>query len=285
MTSSKHRVFDFREIAALDDTAVILRNWVSKASSFFSDFWNDAAGYGAQVSLGAISTESYATLLEGVPKENVCCLAEIGNYAWSMWFVSAEDLRLIASELLCLPEVSELGDGDLSPVELYLAKLFVDRLADSLSDGWLGEEQVRVNATDLEKDPRKTRIFRAKDLVSRTSVQVDLKARTVVIHWLLPKQKTCDLLETSVDRRKSEEPVCPSPDLIEQLPIEIACQLGKATMPMTKLSALHVGQLILLDQRIDQPVTAFINESPVYACWPGRIGKQQALEIASCLND
>ncbi len=67
----------------------MLRNWVSKASSFFSDFWSEATDYGAQVSLGSIGTETYASLLETVPKDNFCCLTEIENHAWSMWLSAA----------------------------------------------------------------------------------------------------------------------------------------------------------------------------------------------------
>ncbi len=90
--------------------------------------------------------------------------------------VSGGELRLIAAELLCLSDANQLGEGELAPVELSLAKLFVDQLASSLTAGWMGEEKCCVRASDLEKDPRKTRIFRAKDLVTRTSVEVELKA-------------------------------------------------------------------------------------------------------------
>lgn len=285
MTSPTHRVFDFREIAALDDTAVLLRNWVSKASSFFSEFWGVASGYGAQFSLGPISTETYASLLDSVPKDDFCCLSEFQGHASTMWFASSGDLRQIAAELLGLSDAQELGNGDLSPVELALAQLLINRLASSLTDGWMGEEEVVVTANGLEKDPRKTRIFRAKDLVTKTSIEIELKAGVVTLHWLMPKQKTCDLLETTIDRRRGGEPVRPSSEMVGTLPIEVVTVLGKTTIPMMELSKMTVGQLIMLDQRIDQPVTAYVNDSPFYGCWPGRIGKKQALEITSCLND
>jgi flagellar motor switch protein FliM len=72
--------------------------------------------------------------------------------------------------------------------------------------------------------------------------------------------------------------------MVEQLPMEIVSVLGKTTVPMMDLSRMEVGQLIVLDQRIDQPVTAYVNDSPFYTCWPGKIGKKQALEITACLD-
>jgi flagellar motor switch protein FliM len=40
----------------------------------------------------------------------------------------------------------------------------------------------------------------------------------------------------------------------------------------------------MLDQRIDQPITAYVDERPFYECWAGRLGGQQALQVVSCLH-
>jgi flagellar motor switch protein FliM len=285
MTSPEYRVFDFREIAALDDAAVLFRNWLAKSSSFFSSFWGDASGYGAQLSLGPINTDTYGSVLESVPPEDYCCLAELTGHASSLWYASRNDLRLIVCELLCLADAEQLVGEELSPVEQALIQLFLDRLASSLGDGWMGLNELVIQAGSLDRDPRKTRIFRSKDLVTKTSLQVELKIGKVELHWLLPKQQISELLETTVDNRSDRQPVSPSTQMVGHLPIEVVSILGKATVPMTKLSQLEVGQLVMLDQRIDQPVTAYINDSPFFECWPGRLGGKQALEIAGCVNN
>ncbi len=285
MTSPEYRVFDFREIAALDDAAVLFRNWLAKSSSFFSAFWGQASGYGAQLSLGPISTDSYGALLESVPQDDYCCLSEFTGHASSMWYASRQDLRLIICELLCLADAEQLTGEELSPIEQSLIQLFLDQLASSLGDGWMGPDELVITAGSLDKDPRKTRIFRSKDLVTKTSVQIELKIGKVELHWMLPKQRISELLETTIDNRSDRKPVSPSTQMVGQLPIQVVSILGKATVPMTRLSQLEVGQLVMLDQRIDQPVTAYINDAPFFECWPGRLGGKQALEITGCVNN
>lgn len=290
MSSQEYRVFDFREIAALDDAAVSFRNWISKASSFFSDFWADVSDYGAQLSLGQITTESYTQLIQSVSKENLCCIVEIEGHFSSICYTSYADLRLITSEMLCLPvdkEASESRplDVELSTIELSLAQLFIDHLVIALGEGWMGAENLVLKTNELSKDPGKVRIFRARDLVTKTSIQVAMRNGSASLNWLLPNQMTNDLLETTIDRRAAvAKPRSPTPQLVGQVPVELVSVLGKAHIPMSQLSNLQVGQLILLDQRIDHPVIAYVNEDAVFECWPGRLGRQQALEVTHCLK-
>ena len=276
--------FDFHDIAALDDTAVALRRWVSKSSSFFADFWSEVSDFDAQLSLGSIRTESYGTLIESTPRTSIACLADFDGITSSVWYMSTEDLRLMFSEMLGQSETYEAITPELSPIEYSLATLFVEELARSLTDGWMGTSEILIRAQALGKDPRKTRVFRAKDLVWKTSIEVKLNSATPVVHWLMTKQQTSDLLETAIDQRKSEDPKYISDAMVQQLPINLVSLLGQATVPIDRLANLTVGETILLDQRIDRPVKTFVNDELYYKCWPGQVASQQAIEIAECLQ-
>lgn len=288
MTDNAPRLFDFREIAALDDAAIAFRNWVSKSSSFFSDFWGDVSDYAAQLTLGDIRTSSFRKAIESLSREVNYCVVDFTDYAPSMWYATNRDMRCIAWAMLGLDDDQEIPDDALSPIERSLSQMFVEQVAASLNDGWMGTDEISLQCATLNLDPRKARCFREKDLVTCTSVQIGLKSGSVGINWLLSKQKTCDLLESAIDRRDDPQAHAiaqnPSPELVSRLPIDVVSVLGKATLPMSQLSQLQVGQLIELDQRIDQPVTAFVNESPFYEGWPGKRGKNQAIEITRCLH-
>ncbi|QDT10258.1 FliM/FliN family flagellar motor switch protein [Planctomycetes bacterium K23_9] len=288
MSDSDPRPFDFREIAALDDAAVAFRNWVSKSSSFFSDFWSETSDYAAQLTLGDISTNSYSKAIESLSREVNYSIVDFVDYTPSMWHASNKDLRTIALAMLGLDDGPDVGDDALSPVEISLSQLFIEQLAIALVDGWMGDTAFELKPSALKLDPRKARFVRDKDLVTCTSVKIGLKSGAVGINWLLSKQKTSDLLESAVDNRGDDaspsEPQSASPQLVGRLPIDVVSVLGQATLPMSQLSDLQVGQLIELDQRIDQPVTAFVNETLFYEGWPGRRGKNQAIEITRCLH-
>ena len=293
MTDAAPRPFDFREIATLDDSAIAFRNWVATSSSFFSDFWSDVSDYAAQLSLGEIQTSSYASAIDDLDRETNYCIADFVDYAPSMWYASSQDLRRIAGAMLGFndepnDDAPQTDKAPLTPIESSLAQLFVEQLSVALTDGWIGETKITLSPSAWELDPRKARFFREKDLVTCTSVQVGLKTGAIGIGWLLSKQSTSELLENAIDRRGDAEaggdPRRPSAKLVGQLPIDIVSVLGQATLPMSKLSDLQVGELIELDQRIDQPVVATVNEAAFYEGWPGRRGKNQAIEITRCLH-
>ena len=103
------RPFDFREIAALDDTAVAIRNWLSKSTSFFSDEWVEATGYTAKLALGKISTQSYEQTLEGIPREDLCCVAKLHDQIPSLLCASKEQLQILVADLLLTGLIFAVG--------------------------------------------------------------------------------------------------------------------------------------------------------------------------------
>ena len=278
------RPFDFRDIAALDDAAVALRNWLSKSTSFFSDYWVEATGFSAKLGLGAVTTESYEKLLAEIPRHDLCCVAEIKDRLSSIWYASGDQLRTVLADLLCLPETEDKDENELSAIEVDLANYCMECIGQSLSQGWMGTGDLEIEVTQFEKDARKLRLFRGKDLVTKICVEVECKAGTATLNWLLPKQKIPSLLDDTVDNRDDGTPATPPKELIGQLPLEVVTLLGSASIPMSNLADLKPGQLIVLDQRIDTPMISHVDGEPSFECWPGRLGTTQAVQVSKCLN-
>ena len=293
MSASTPRVFSFDEIASLDDSAVSLRDWIAKSAAYFADAWRDLSGRESQLRLGPIRTDTYAASIAALSEGTTCCEVEIDDSTRSLWFMRISTLREVVSELvgspLAAPEPAEGGAESeepdaLTPLESALAQLFIESLASALSQGWIGQEQIQIRTGALQKDSGKVRLLRAKDLVSSTRIEFDGQSGTLAVDWVLPKQATAEFLEAAIDNRQGLERSNPSEEMVGKLPVEIVSVLGQARVPMAKLAQLRVGELIVLDQRIHLPLTAYINNSPLCECWPGRLGKMQAVEVTRCLS-
>ena len=203
MTHADLEIFDFRQNSALDDTAVSIRDWVRKSSSYFSDFWSQTSDFDAQLSTGSTVTQPYRDLLEKTVRENFYCIADIKDQTRSVWYASNRDLRIICNEMLGISDGDEATDDDLTAVEKSLAQLFIDNLAVALGAGWMGADKIEIAPTELVKDPHKAAIIRGTDLAILTPIEVKLRSGAATIQWILPKQKACNLLDTIVDKRKS----------------------------------------------------------------------------------
>ncbi|MCC9602941.1 FliM/FliN family flagellar motor switch protein [Stieleria sp. JC731] len=286
------RAFDFREIAGLDDTATAIRTWLSKSTSFFSDEWVQATGFGAKLGLGPVSTDSFESILDATPRTDWCSVAYLREDLPTLWYSSGAQFRKLVGELICIdpPEETEGEQSEpeepveLGAIEADLVQWFLDTMAACLGQGWMGNEDMTVQTSHLEKDPRKLRLYRAKDLMTKVTLKIECKSVVADVHWLLPKQKISKLFEDTVDNRRKAPPKSPSKEMIAQMPVEVITLLGSAKISMKDLKDIKPGQLIVLDQRIDAPMTSTVDGAPSFECWPGRLGNMQAVQVSQTKN-
>jgi flagellar motor switch protein FliM len=83
-------------------------------------------------------------------------------------------------------------------------------------------------------------------------------------------------------------PRSPEPDrlrlLVEELPVELTVQLGTVELSLAELAKLSAGDLIILNQRVSEPLTAYLAGEKKCKGWPGRVGSRQAFEVESFLG-
>lgn len=66
---------------------------------------------------------------------------------------------------------------------------------------------------------------------------------------------------------------------IKELPVRMTVQLGSAPLSLLHLACLQEGDLLLLDQPIDQPLPALLGGQVKFLVWPGARGGRQAVRI------
>ena len=62
---------------------------------------------------------------------------------------------------------------------------------------------------------------------------------------------------------------------------EVAIRLGSVQLSAPQLANLRVGDLVVLDQRVSDPLQATIANEPRFWGWPGQVGQRQAYVIDS----
>ena len=66
---------------------------------------------------------------------------------------------------------------------------------------------------------------------------------------------------------------------------EIEVVLGRAHLGPTQLAQLTPGDVVVLDQRVRDPLVAIVGGKEVFRTWPGRVGARQACKIDSIVED
>jgi flagellar motor switch protein FliM len=182
------------------------------------------------------------------------------------------------------------ADRELTLVEESLFEFFVNNhLLPPLKETWPGSEPACPELLQAEPNPRWSRLFGADAPLVVCTFLLSGPFGVEEWHWLLPREGLLVLLDRP-DQATPEaeaEAAAVKPRLearVNDLPIAITVCLGSVEVRLSQLSRLRVGDVVVLDQRVSEPLTAAMGEEDKYRGWPGRVGSSQAFKIESLLN-
>lgn len=92
--------------------------------------------------------------------------------------------------------------------------------------------------------------------------------RTGIKQWL---SSTTSEVEESVRLRYE--------DALKSTEVELRAELGKATLPISDLMNLEVGDVIPLQQRVKEPIRVYVGDRETFRAMTGKAGKRRALKV------
>jgi flagellar motor switch protein FliM len=105
------------------------------------------------------------------------------------------------------------------------------------------------------------------------------------LRWILPQDVTLEMVAAAATQNSANDK---SRLELERHVLraagELVVRLGKARVQLAKLANLKPGDIIKLDQRIDDPLVAELGGQKLFRGWGGRIGKQQVFQIDTVLD-
>lgn len=279
MSDQEYAVYDFRKASPGDDNALAFAHWISKSCVALSARWVKLSTTSISFTPSDLMTRPYGELINTVPITNIVFTNTIGEKEIkSFWHLTAEDAFLLLAELLDLPEDMETPDRDPTMIELACIAKFIDQLAAAAGESWPGEIVLDCARKETTSNPKRMRMFSQRELTSSVTLSCKVPRGEFSVNWILPKKELGDLLKTIVVSNVPEVTHSPE-DAVRGMPVEVIAELGSAEWKMSQLASLAIGDIVVLDQRIDEPVKAKINGKTFYQCWPGKAGIRQALEI------
>jgi flagellar motor switch protein FliM len=178
-------------------------------------------------------------------------------------------------------------DRELTPVEQSLAEYFLQNLwVPFFREAWPGAVQVIWEWPQPEPNPQCSRFVPAD-----TSVVVF----TCVLHgpfgeqscvWLFPRKGLAELLGAAEpDTAPAESAAVRVEALVRNLPMDIVVILGRVEISLAQLAELQVGDVIVLQQRVGEPLTAQVGDETKFLGWAGRSGASTAFRIESVIGE
>lgn len=185
-------------------------------------------------------------------------------------------------------EVPPALPADREPTELeqsligYLAKeLFIEPLIQS----WPQEQAPQLQPGALTS-PRRAWRGPREDLLLLARLNVKLPFGDYPIYLLIPRSG----IGAVFAQGEAPAPTPPQQsasidDVVQAMPVDLTVVLGTAELSMDDVAQLQTGDVVVLRQKIDQPLDGLLSGMRKFRVWPGVIGQRAAVVIDSAADE
>jgi flagellar motor switch protein FliM len=272
--------FDFRTAGTSDLVVRSLKQWLTKTAGTFADGWEAVSDTEVALECESILSRTFEDGLQYTSAESIGCKIFLGEARIpTLACVSIRDLVSLIGCVLGTGPVTELVSRKMTSIELSLCELIFESLASSLSSAWSGHQPLPIAVGGFEETPQYSRLISIKELVFCIRLDLRVTEANAAVLWLCPRKEVQALVEQVVGAR-SWSGGQSSERRVRRIGLDVVAMLGRANMTMGALTELKVGDLVLLDQKIDEPLEVTVDRQRFFMGWPGRIGQRQAIEIA-----
>jgi len=285
-------VYDFRNASRLGaELDRCLAGWLRAAAGLAVKRWATALSFAAEMHLKTYQLTLPRPFLGELPEDALCLRVDLAGVESATLVVVPRPLSLaLLAGMMGETVEGPVEDRALTAIEESLCGYLVETLLLTvLRDAWPGIEPLRLTMGPREADFRNTRLFPPTEPAFAFAFRITGPFGEGEWCWVLPKG---DWVHQLLVRPARSRPMTGLPDpkeqlakLAEQFAVRLSVRLGKADVSLHQLSRLRAGDLILLDQRVHEPLRASVAGSEKFRVWPGTLGARQAVEIHSLLDE
>ena len=184
-------------------------------------------------------------------------------------------MEMLGSTIEELPEDRSLTEIETTSADFLLQEI---RACLEASQPMQAKQSLKfVGRTDLKELHTE---FPVNMTNSNVGFRVTLPYGEGMLRWILPQSLTLDMValipkSLQSDGRSAED----LKKLVLSTPSQLSVRLGSADVRIAKLRSLSPGDVIVLNQRIDEPLVAQLGSHKMFSGWCGKSGKHQVFQI------
>jgi len=288
-TSETVTNIDFTAPPRLTGTAHrALAQWNGTATAVLQEFWQ--ALLGNRITLEVARTDSSVAqkAQQALPDPGCAALLKIGPDRFDCMVAFSNRIVLtLVSEMLGTLGNEWPVERDLTPAELSLVELLFGEIARAFSQGWPEVEVLPVQLDRILTRPLRSRIFQPRENLIRSMILVQTPVGEEALIMLIPQAglASIGIEETSTVSMPQQSPSPQMRMLTETLSVTMSVSLGKASLSLGEMNQLAVGDVLILDQSVDNPLEAHISDRLQFLGHACRLGQRQGFRVLVSRND
>ncbi len=265
-----------------------LTQWNATAMVVLQEFWQSLLGDRITLKPARIDSSIAQKAQQALPDPGYAALLKIGpeRFDGIVAFSSRAVLALV-SEML-----GTLGDDwpdsrDLTAAELSLIELLFGEIARAFSQGWPEVEALPVELDQILNRPLRSRIFQPRENLVRSVVILQTPMGEDAFVILMPQAALASIgIDDATATAAPPQSASPRMKLLtESLPLTLSVSLGRASLSLGEMNQLAIGDVLVLDQPVGNPLEAQISGRLHFVGHACRLGPRQGFRILASRKD
>ena len=279
-----HATFDFRQPCRLPiPIETRLMHWLVDASNLIRDKWASYLPFEITMSPAPPET-THPAAYELEPNLQVN-LIRFEGYSETTLMAFPAAFCLSIAEGLVGNVLEEAPDPRaLTAIERAMVEVIVQLIIDALNESAIncGLPQCELGApVEL---PHLLRLFPGIDELVAVRIKLKLSFGEYFCVWFWPEELAHKFFPE--DPQADAQSADPEElgHVAKRIPFDVSVRLGAAQVDVTELSQLAVGDVIVLEQRVSEPLEGYVAEQKLFQAWPGIRGKNRAIQIDKVMD-
>jgi flagellar motor switch protein FliM len=250
--------------------------------------WSRLLPYPAELKPGRVGSVTTAAGLAALPEDALAFPVTTPDAADGSLLLGIRRPLLLAllAGLLGESPTALPADRDPTDLEASLVGYIVRELfLDPLEKGWTGADapQLTAGAPGL---PRVVWRRAGKEMILLAAPVVSAPFGEHPVHLFVPRVGRWEKMAQASPHPASVVPAREQIEaLVREMPVDLAVVLGTADLTMRDLAHLKAGDLVVLRQKVDQPLDGLVAGARKFRVWPGVVGARAAVQIDALAED
>lgn len=294
-TEKKVRVYDFKRALRFSKDQIrsltrIHENFARLLTTFFSAQLRTYV----QISVASADQIPYEEFIRSIPKMTVLNVFEVPpldgrilmevnpNIAYAMMD------RLLGGKGASINKVENLTE-----IETRIMSNTFEHAFENLREAWESIAEIDPILSDFEVNPQFLQMVSPNETIvvislnttiGETSGMINICIPHVVLEPIIPKLSVHYWMQTD-KKEKNPQEIALLEKRIQKADVTVNAELGDSEITIHDFLMLDIGDVIELNQKIDQPLIVKIGDIPKFIGQPGKLNKKLAIQVLDALKE
>ncbi len=200
----------------------------------------------------------------------------------------------LLERLLGNPQEVEVVQRSLTDIEASVIQSAFERVVAAIQDAWRSVSELEGQLETVETSPFFTQFAPPNEMMMAASFLVDVGEHQgrINIAWpymmlepILPDLSVQHWMGRSGNSGRARDENRVEREALEEhlrdVRLSVVARLGTARVTLGELLRLEPGDIIRLDNRVDEPIGVCVGDRRVFAARPGRVRRRLAVQVIS----